>query len=280
MARCASDLCMRWRPDVLLGLSGVTVDSRWFCSYLCVERMAQCLLSDATLSDSAPSTSVPRRRIGALLRHHGLVSDEQLCQALEQQQTSGLRLGAQVRALFGVDAGLILKALAAQTASRYVTSIAPAMVHLGPGGLPREAIGALGLIPFSRPDGQGVVRVASRAPMRWDAVSALRRLAGWNPEPYLVQDEVWDELFSQYGAGLASGDSASPAQHAVVLSDSKQAATHIATHITAAKHARITEAHWETHSWVRIHRTDSVQDVLFARHSPQEQQWQAVSTSR
>lgn len=276
MARCASDACGRWRPDVLAGVSGFTIDTRWFCSHACVERMVQQLLAGAVPAEQPVVASAPHLRLGVLLRHHGALSADQLHDALEQQQKSGLRLGAQARAMFGIDPAIVLKALAAQAGTRYLTAIDPASVHDGPGGLPHAAMAALGLIPFSKPDREGRLRVASMAPVRWDAVNALRTLAGWVPEPYLVEDEVWAGLFTSYGTAQVQA----PETSRVVIAKSEgEAATHIATLAASGRRTRLAEAHWDPYIWVRVHGEAMVNDVLFARPTTQELSWQAASTS-
>ncbi len=276
MARCASDACGRWRPDVLAGVSGVTVDTRWFCSQACVERMVQKLLADVIPADPPIVASAPHLRLGVLLRHHGALSADQLHDALAQQQKSGLRLGAQARELFGIDSAMVLKALAAQAGTRYLTAIDPATVQDGPGGLPHEAMAALGLIPFSKSDRDGRVRVASMAPVRWDAVNALRTLTGWIPEPYLVEDEVWADLFAHYGTTQVPAPDTS---RVVIVKSEGEAATRIATIAASTRRARLAEAHWDPYIWVRVHGEAMVNDVLFARPTTQELSWQAVSTS-
>ncbi len=276
MARCASDACGRWRPDLLAGVSGFTIDTRWFCSQACVERMVQRLLADAVPEEQPIVASAPHLRLGVLLRHHGALSAGQLHDALEQQQKSGLRLGAQARAMFGLDSAMVLKALAAQAGTRYLTAIDPATVHEGPGGLPHEAMAALGLIPFSKPDREGRVRVASMAPVRWDAVNALSTLAEWMPEPYLVEDEVWSELFANYGTAQTPTPEAS---RVVIVKSEGEAATRIATIAASSRRARLAEAHWDPYIWVRVHGEAMVNDVLFARPTTQELSWQAASTS-
>ncbi len=276
MARCASESCGRWRPDVLSGVSGFTIDTRWFCSHACVERMVQNLLADAVPVQQPVVASAPHLRLGVLLRHQGVLSADQLHDALEQQQTSRLRLGDQARAMFGIGSATVLKALAAQAGTRYLTAIDPSTVHDGPGGLPREAVAALGLIPFSKPDREGRVRVASMAPVRWDAVNALSALAGWIPEPYLVEDEVWADLFANYG----TAQSAAPdAARVVIVKSEGEAASRIATIAASTRRARLAQAHWEPYIWVRVHGEAMVNDVLFARPTTQELSWQAASTS-
>lgn len=276
MARCASDTCTRWRPGVLTGMSGITVDDRWFCSDRCVETRVRQLLADQPAPAPQVPSSAPRLRLGALLRHQGALSADQLHEALEQQRVSGLRLGAQARAMFGIDGALVLRALAAQAGTRYLTAIDPATVHDAPGGLSRETIEALGLVPFSAPDRAGVVRVASTAPVRWDAVSALRRLAGWTPEPYLVEDETWQELLAHYGAGVSVTRRVPQAR---IVSTEREAVACITRLATSSRRTRLAEARWDPYTWVRVEGDTSVDDVLLPRTVSEDESWQAANTS-
>lgn len=277
MARCASDTCTTWRPGVLTGMSGVTIDDRWFCSERCVEGRVRQLFADTPqLSAQVIASSAPRLRLGALLRHQGALSADQLHDALEQQRVSGLRLGAQARAMFGIDRALVLRALAAQAGTRYLTAIDPASVHDAPGGLSRETVEALGLIPFSGPDRADIVRVASTAPIRWDAVAALRQLAGWTPEPYLVEDDTWRELLEQYGTGLAATQRRPQAR---IVKDEREAVDCITRLATSSRRTRLTDARWDPYTWVRIEGDTSIDDVLVPRTVSEDMPWQAASTS-
>lgn len=282
MARCASDACRTWRPDLLAGRVGVTIDDRWFCSLPCVEQMLRRRLADRP-APTAPSMvpGPPQLRLGALLRHHGALSADQLHHALEQQRTSGLKLGAQAQAMYGVESALILKALAAQAGARYLTAIDPLTVRDAPGGLSRAAIEALGLIPFSEPDERRSVRVASKAPVRWDAVKALRQLADWNPELYLVEDETWNQLLDHYGlATTAATPTTAPRANGMLVRDEREAVTRIATIAAASRRTSLADAHWDPYTMVRVHGASMVQDVVFPRSAGEDKSWQAASTSR
>lgn len=278
MARCASDRCSRWRPDLLAGVTGITIDARWFCSDSCVQQMVQRMLAESAPVAPQPAVaSASHLRLGVLLRHHRALSADQLHECLEQQRASGLRLGAQARALFGIDPALVLRALAAQAGTRYLTAIDPATVHDAPGGLSRATIKALGLIPFSHPDKERVVRVASTAPLHWEALNALRRFAGWVPEPYLVEDGTWDDLLEQYGAGLGPDTAELPCE-ALVVKTEREAIERITSLAASARRARIAQAHWAPYTLVRVQGDASVKDVLFTRPVLEDPSWQAAST--
>lgn len=275
-ARCASKSCTRWRPSVLAGVSGITIDDRWFCSGDCVEQTMCRLLCE--LPGPRPFSTAPpppHLRLGVLLRHLGALSTDQLHEALERQRTSGLKLGKQAQVLYGVDRAVVLRALATQAGARYLTTVDPGTVREAPGKLSREAISALGLIPLSRPAGDGVIRLAAAAPVRWDAVQALRRLAGWNPYVYLVEDDSWRDLVDHYGTGVPR-EATREIANAVVVSGPREAANRIATIATATRRASLTDAHWNPYTLVRVHSGATVQDVLFPRHREEGTIWQAA----
>ena len=167
--------------------------------------------------------------------------------------------------------------------TRYLTSIDPVTVRDAPGGLSREAIVALGLIPFSQPDERRAVRVASKAPVRWDAVKALRRLAEWNPELYLVEDETWNQLLEHYGQAsdaTAPRARASVRANGMLVRDQQEAVTQIANIATASRKAHLADASWEPYTMVRVQADQIVQDVLFSRTVGEETSWQAANTLR
>lgn len=273
MARCASEPCTRWRPDMVAALAGVTVDGRWFCSKTCVERMARRRLVEQRTADPTAPT-VPPMRLGVLLRSQGAITADQLHEALVAQRETQLKLGAQLRVLYGIEKGAILRALAAQAGTRYLTSIDPACVSDGPGGLAPAAVEALGLIPFSTPDAQGRIRVASTSPVRWAAVTALQQLTGWTPEPYLVEDDTWQALFAQYAA--AASRTARGLQTAGTV---PEAAARIAEAAARARRTTIVEARFDPHTWIRVSGDSSVHDVLLTPSAAEETAWQAVNIS-
>ena len=282
MARCAADACTRWRPDAIARLSGVTIDGQWFCSRDCVESMIRRRLSGIPGAvQTTPVLTPPHLRLGVLLRHSGALSADQLQQVLEQQRRTGMKLGEQARAMYGVEGAQVLKALAAQAGARYLTAIDPACVHDAPGGLSHEAVAALGLIPFSQPDERLAVRVASKAPVRWDAVQALRRLSDWMPEVYLVEDDTWNDLLANYGAvPRLPAQRRGEVSDAVFVRSPQEAATAIATIAAAGRRVNLLDAHWDVHSWVRVQSGRSTQDVLFTRTPAEETTWREANTSR
>lgn len=274
MARCASDSCNRWRPEVIArSMSGIHVDGRWFCSQECFERTTKRLLLDAK-PRSVGIPPVPPLKVGVLLRHQGAITADQLTRALEAQRETGLPIGAQLTATEAVDPRVVVRALAAQAGIRYLATVDVGAVLAAPGGLPRDAVRALAVVPFTEPDESGHIRVACAAPVPRAALAALSRLTGWSPEPYLVSDDAFAALLEAYGQNRRRPESrVSDFVRASSLAD---AATRIAAAAGAARRLSVTEARWAPYTWVRVQADGLTRDVLF---DSGEHACQALSTS-
>jgi hypothetical protein len=259
MDLCARDGCRRARTP-LFGrrVTGVSIDDVWFCSSTCVEPMARARLLAAPAADGAADDGL-RMRLGAWLVHNGTISTAQLGQALEAQAVSGLRLGAQVQVLGFASADAVLRALAQQAGVRYLARLDPMAVRRGPGGLDRNAVRALGLVPFREPS-HGVVAVACPAPLPRLALGALRRLTGLAPEPHLVGDDVWTELVDAYGTDA----SVIGISRFLRTADVSEAARSIARAAMLGQAVRLTDARCDPFTWVRVASAGGAHDVVLA----------------
>ncbi|MCC7416275.1 MAG: hypothetical protein IT176_03970 [Acidobacteria bacterium] len=251
-------------------MSGIQIDGRWFCSQECVERMARQLLAGARpLRLGVPAVAPPR--LGVLLLHERAITAGQLTRAIASQPGTGLRLGAQLCADGACDEVTVLRALAAQAGARFVASIAPSAVADAPGGLPREAVRALGVVPFTLPEVTGRIRVACAAPIPRAALAALRRLTGWTLAVYLVSDTTFAALRDAYG----SATDRPPRVELVRTSTVADAATRIAAAAAGSRRMTMADAHWAPYTWVRVTAEGIVRDVLLENA---EESCQAAST--
>jgi hypothetical protein len=278
MARCSANDCNRWRPGLLQHVSGVTISDRWFCSRPCVEQMAHDLLLDA-LPQPAGIPGLAPSRLGTLLRHYRALTAAQLEEALRAQHQSGLMLGAQLLALKLVDSETIVRALAAQAGVRYLPFVDPECVRSAPGGLSRNAVRALGLVPFSEVSDDGRIKVACVAPLPRAALTALHQLTSWTPEPYLVSDDDLERLQQAYGVDAAGRLAAGAGSGFVRARSVSEAAACIATAATSARRTTMTEASLVQYTWVRVRGAGVTQDVLFAPAGAEEIACQAAATS-
>ena len=263
MARCSANDCNRWRPGVLQRVSGVTVSDRWSCSRTCVEQMAHDLLLDMPAQQAGIPGLAPSR-LGVLLRHYRAVTAKQLDEALQAQRETRLPLGAQLQSLNLVDSETVVRALAAQAGVRYLPFVDPDCVRLAPGGLSRDAVRALGLVPFSEVGDNGRIKVACVAPLPRAALTALHRLTSWTTEPYLVSDENLERLLQNYGTDVAGRPPTRAGAGFMRASTLSEAAACIATAATSARRTTMTEASLAPYTLVRVRGAGVTQDVLFA----------------
>jgi hypothetical protein len=278
MARCASEGCQRWCPDIFARRgAGTSIDGHWFCSAHCVEQMARRrLMAARPLATGIPA--VPPLRLGVLLRHAAGVSAHDITCAVALQRQSRLKLGAQLRAMGAVSGDDVVRGLAAQAGISYITALDPVCVRDAPGGLSPHAVRALGVVPFNPPE-HGRIRVAVAAPVPRVAFGALRQLTGWTPEPYLVDDDNWAALMNAYGAGVPGKALPGPLVEFVQAHSLSDAAARIAAAATSGGRTRVTEAHWDPYTWVRVQGEGVIRDVLLSREPDKERPCPAGNTS-
>ena len=255
MPRCAEPSCRKWRPGLGTRVAGgVRLNGQWFCSVRCLEPVvAEGLLTIDIPRESAGAR--PSLRLGALLRFLGAITGPQLRVALDAQRRSGRRLGAELQALGLVNADTIVRALAIQADMSYLTSVDLTLVQRAPGGLPGHTVRALGLVPLEVDQAARRLRVLCTAPAPKAAFRALSALAGWEAEPYLVDDGVWERAMAAYPAtGPAAG----------AMRDLRAVAAHVAR--TAGERGALTmrRAACPGGVWVRLEDAARVEDLVIA----------------
>jgi type IV pilus assembly protein PilB len=215
---------------------------------------------------------VPTLHLGTLLLHRQAVSRELLHAALREQRETGLRLGEQLQRMGVVTNDDLLRALAAQAGVGYLSSIDPARVSGAPGGLAPEAVRALSLVPFEvTADGERV-RVASAAPLRRLALSALAEMTGLRVEPFIVSDEVFRGLLAAYGS--ARHDAPATASGVRTVSD---AAARIARAAEQGEALRMQHTRCDDYVWVRLQGRERSEDLVLSVAPPAEERtWLAA----
>lgn len=256
MPRCAETSCARWRPERLTPrwAIGIRLNGEWFCSTACVERAARTgLAQDGRRTGTVGGLRPPR--LGLLLRNAHAITDEQLAVALQSQKVSGCRLGEELQRLGFVSGDVVLRALAAQHNTRYLTSFDVARLAHGPSRLPVQMVRALALVPFDLDEALQVVHVMCAAPVPRAAVRAMRKLTGWTPEVYLVADDVWERALAAYEA-------VDP-EHCVSASRGvAEAAAVVAETASTDRTVTMRLARCERFSWIRVEGPTQVSNVL------------------
>jgi hypothetical protein len=258
MPRCAEATCGRWRPG--LGrrlLAGVWLNSRWFCSSACLAPTVRDGLMDATMPQES-ALARPALRLGAILRHRGAITQEQLVEALAAQRRSGLRLGAQLQTLGMASADVVLAALANQAGLSYLTSVDLSLVRRAPGGLSGATVRALGLVPFEIDAGRRRMHVLCTAPPPKAAFRALMALAGWHVDPYLVADAVWARAVAAYP------NDAEVERASWAVPDADALAARVA-HVAGSRGpVTLRRAACDGLVWVRLEHQASVEDLFLS----------------
>ncbi len=261
MPRCADFTCGKWRPERLAPrwAAGIRFNGHWYCSRPCVEHAARIGL-DVPAIPAASAGALPPLKLGVLLRHLGAISESTLEVALEAQRVSGRRLGAELLHLRLVSPEMVLKALAAQCGVSYLPTFDLQRVMHGPTWLPAGTVRALGLVPFEVDEANKRVRVVCTAPLPRTAMRALLKLTGWTAEPYLVEDEVWQQALRLYRpALLASGDR----REAVTVNGAAAAAACVADSALLDRSVTMRHASCDQYTWVRVEGPRQMADLLF-----------------
>ncbi|MGE0394066.1 MAG: hypothetical protein AB7I25_08425 [Vicinamibacterales bacterium] len=258
MPRCSDPQCGRWRPEQpKLGLGrGVRLNGSWYCSRDCLDAAARLTLG-AGGAPAPAATGLPPLRLGVLLRHHRVVSAEQVQAALDEQRFSGLKLGAQLRALGMASGESVLKALAVQNGVSYLSSLDMSRVR-GACPLPAATVRALGLVPFDFDPFQRRVLVAMTAPLARAAVRAMATLTGWSVEPFLVDDAVWAVALENYRPREADEGQA----WAVTASSPRELADHVAALAVDGRPVTMRHAAHDSRTWVRLEAGRDTRDVI------------------
>jgi hypothetical protein len=277
MARCARQECRRWRPDALVRRGhGIRIDDGWYCSRACLSATLQQRLEGLSRSGGSARRLLPRVKLGALLvAGEAKLQPELLAIALESQRVSGRRLGEELLEMGVVAPVDVQRALARQASTKYLTAIDPGIARPGYGGLTREMVSALGLVPFAAEEETRILKVAYVAPLSRVALGALRELTAWTPDPYLVADEVWPLLVENYGAAREDAGPRVPGAHET----QEEALARIARSAERGQPAKISLARLDSKAWVRVETHGHVEDVLITVPELEEDvPWQTAST--
>ena len=261
MPRCARERCERWRPALFVrhGRAGLYLDDCWYCSTACVEAVTLERLVAAGQPDRRVSIGNRGFRLGPLLQHQCRLSAADLRRALACQSETGQRLGRVLVQLGLISEDDLLQALATQAGIPYLRTVDPACVLAGPGNLTVEAVRALGLVPVSIDAEARSMNVACAAPVPRVALRALERLTGLSVHPYLVADDQLAALLANYASARQPPAADRPGG---VVRDVDGAAAHVAQVAAETRRVRLTHERCDPYVWVRLEGTGEPEDVL------------------
>ena len=256
--RCAHEQCARWVPDFLALRSGtgLAFDEAWYCSQPCLEAEARGRLERAPAPGPGLGPAQNVSRLGALLVHRKLITTATLTEALALHGQSGRRLGAELVAMGAVQPADLLRTLATQSRAGYLMHVDPARVRSAPGGLSRDVVEALGIVPIEADDERGRLVVACPAPLPRAALAVLRALVVATVEPLLVADDVAAALLEAYGTAPAH---APQVTRVVSLRDATE---RIALAIASGRARRVQPVRCEPWVWVRLDGGSANEEIV------------------
>lgn len=280
MPRCTNDSCRTWRPDVAVRVAhlGLRVDGDWFCSADCVADTAATRLSTISVPGDEVADAAPLR-LGALLVHQGAISPTQLSAALRSQKESGLPLGRELQRLGYVDAVAVLRGLAAQAGTSYLSAVDTRCVRHAPAGLCADEVRAMGIVPIRTVESERMAVVACVAPVPKAALRAMHRVTGYTAVPYLVSEHDFDQLAAAYGADASTSGEA-VAVRALTVDTIHAAAERIAATARDEGSVRVAQAYVEPFTWVRVAGPHRVEALFVAPRDQQaeDEPWLAATT--
>jgi hypothetical protein len=257
MPRCAEAGCGRWRLFGALQFNGSS-----YCSRECVEQAALIGLGEPAAT-TASRTSLPPLKLGALLRHAGVITATQLEAALIVKARTGLRIGEQLEQLGLVDADVVLRALATQANVSYLSTFDVARVRRAPVSLPSAMVRALGLVPFEADEIGQRLHVISAAPLPRAAIRAMARLTERTIDVYLVKDSVFGAALDAY----RPADGAPVTHEADLVRTLTAAAARVADRAQSDRAITMRHATYDDYVWVRVEGSQRVSDLLVGKET-------------
>ena len=265
MLRCARSGCHRRRPDLLalFGRWGLVLDQEWYCSTRCVAETVRERISHLPQIEPAWSQGWRPIKLGLLLMKQVGLTKEVIDAALGEQSKSGGPFGQTLQQLGLVTTEDVLKALATQAGVRYLKTVNPSIVASRPGGLARDTVRTLGIVPVSADYHRRELQVACTAPIPGQAVRALARLTKMAVEPLLVADDTLPSLINSY---TSAGGRTSTVVGAVC--DAKSGPMRVAQLAKSQRRVIMTQERCDPYVWVRLEGGSSKIDILVTLPEP------------
>jgi hypothetical protein len=259
VARCARNGCDRRRPDLLAvyGRWGLFLDQEWYCSTRCVEATIRERVQDLPLVEPAWVQAWRPVKLGLLLMKQVGLTKAVIDAALAEQEKMRAPFGQTLRQLGLVTTDDVLKALATQAGVRYLKSVDPARLAGRPGGLARDTVKTLGIVPVAADYRRRELQVACAAPIPGHAVRALARLTKMAVEPMLVADDALPGLINVYAN---AGGRSSRIIGAVC--DAKSGPARVAQIAKSQRNVVMTQERCDPYVWVRLENGAAKADVL------------------
>jgi hypothetical protein len=248
-------------PDWLTthGRMGMFIDRQWYCSTRCVEDAVRQRISGLPPVEPAYVQGWRAMKLGSLLMQQAGLSRDVIEAAAAEQERRGVPIGRTLCELGLVTSEDVLRALATQAGVRYLTAVNPRVVAHSPGGLPRDVVKALGVVPIAADPRRREMQVACIAPVPGLAVRALTRLTDWAVEPLLVADDALPHLVELYATARSP-------RAAIVgaVCDPLSGPARVAQFAKRRRRVRMAHERCDPYVWVRLDADGATADVLMS----------------
>jgi hypothetical protein len=182
----------------LFGRRGVEFEQEWTCSKECLRAVVSRAVMRSLESPVPEVDQNHRLRIGTILVQRGLISREQLAEAIEQQKAGGGTIGRQLLELGYCSEEELTAALSEQQGVPWVGDI-KARPGLAVADLvPRRLCLDFRVFPFDFDEESRTVFLAARSPIRILLVHLLRRMLGYQVRAFILTDGSFDRRFEEF----------------------------------------------------------------------------------
>lgn len=199
--RCSNcSLVSRTSLSRLLGRGGIEFEQDWICSHECL-REAVGRSIERSLGSPVPEVDQNHRlRIGTILVQRGLISKEQLAEAIERQKSEGGTIGSQILRLGFCTAEELTASLSEQQGVPWVGDIQTRPGLELAGLIPQRLCRDFKVFPFDFDEETRVVFLAARSPIRILLVHLLRRMLDLQVRAFILTDGSFDQKFEEFFA--------------------------------------------------------------------------------
>jgi hypothetical protein len=198
--RCQSDRCASkgtlW-PAIRHRSSGIHLEGRWLCSPACFEQAVATLLAQTVPLRSRWKPKPHRMPIGLVLLSRGMIRDDQLRQALEQQREAGGPLGPWLQLMGAVTEDDLTSALAAQWSCPVFPLAGERNFLECPTMLPLDIIQAARMLPVYSSRDQSSVYLAFVDGIDHTWLRAAEQMIGCPTVPCLVTESAFRGAVSE-----------------------------------------------------------------------------------
>lgn len=236
---------------------GCFANSDWFCSMECLERgLIRAVESSRALTHSRPAV-VNRMPLGLILMARGIITHEQLKQALSSRDDHSGRIGQILMKRFGVPEEAVTQAIAAQGSCAVFRA---ASVHESLlDSVPLDLVERLRMVPVHFSKGRKNLYVGFNGQVDRGILYALEHMLECHTEPCIVADSTFYSLLEKVRQR---------SENQVVIKSfcsSSEIAEMVCNYAAKIRNASVRHTTCGDDVWVRISGSYTHVDFLFAR---------------